>query len=268
MSLWHEPTSRETSPCDADRFIDGMALRRPHLEAMRRLRWRLIFAGCIALVVAGCRTAPDGAPVGAPCDCFNQAEAGPVPDSAGACPLQVNLDAVRKVHPPKPNTRGSCTNAELALVGGPFADVLAGVSATCAGCLFSEAADTTNSQFFIWTDGTHTAAVVNAGACFGSPYSGGNADCGLGAEEQQSCLDAACPRDTIGNTTCPGLTNDECVAGALAGDCERYRDQKITNCGGLSALAGVQSMCFDSGGSPARGVMLLCGGAVSDAGSD
>ena len=168
-----------------------------------------------------------------------------------------------EVNPPKDGTQGSCTDAELKKVTGKFSDILAAVSATCAGCLFSESNDMTNSQFFVWSDNTHTTAISNIGACFGSSYSGGNAKCGKAAEEVESCLEAACPSDAMGNTTCTDITNQECVTAALAGDCKTYDDKQTADCGGATALKAVFAKCFDSKGSPDPGIKLLCGGATA-----
>ncbi len=190
-----------------------------------------------------------------PKDSGDPGEAG-----GGDCPAPITAMDIIEVHPPKDNTQGSCTNPELLKVTGKYSDILAAVSSTCAACLFSEANDMANSQFFVWADTMHVnVSLENFGACMGSSLSGGNAACGKAAEEVESCLEAACPRDGGGNTTCTNVTDSECVMAAVAGDCKIYDDKQTANCGGAVALKAIFGKCFDSKGSPDPGIKLLCG---------
>lgn len=195
-----------------------------------------------------------------PSDGGGDIDSGP---GGGNCPVKITTMDIIEVNPPKAGTQGSCTDTELGKVTGKFADILAAVSATCAACLFTESTDMTNSQFFIWSDNTHTSAVENIGACFGSDYSGGSAKCGKAAEEVESCLQAACPTDAMGVTMCTDITDQECVTQALAGDCKTYNDKQTTDCGGATALKAIFGKCFDSKGSPNPGIKLVCGGAAA-----
>jgi len=203
-------------------------------------------------------------------------DSGPGVDSGGLpgddgggsnCPAAVTSMDIAEVNPPKDNTQGSCTDAELAKITGKFADIVAGISATCAGCLFTEANDMTNTQFFVWADTMHVnVSLQNIGACMGSPYSGGTAACGKAAEEVESCLETACPQDpSTGDTLCTDITATDCVTAALAGDCKQYDDKQTTDCGGATALKAIEQKCFDSKGSIDPGIKLLCGGGSADA---
>ncbi len=188
--------------------------------------------------------------------------------TGGSCPVPVTKLDIVDVNPPKPNTQGSCTDAEVARVTGTFSGILAAVSASCASCLFSESNDMTNSQFFIWTDNTHTSAIENFGACFGSDYAGGNAACGKAAEEDKSCLQAACPTDATGATMCTDITDAVCIAAAQAGECKTYNDAQTSACGGAAAFQAILGKCLDSKGGPNPGIKLLCGGGSSDAATE
>ncbi len=186
---------------------------------------------------------------------------------SGSCPVAITAMDISEVNPPKANTQGSCTDAELGMVTGKFSDILNGVSPKCASCLFTESTDTTNTQFFVWADAMHVSiSVENFGACLGSPLSGGNAACGKAAEELESCLEAACPRDAMGATTCTDITDADCIMAATAGDCKKYDDKQTSDCGGATALKAAFGLCFDSKGSPDPGIKLLCGGAAVAAG--
>jgi len=202
---------------------------------------------------------------------FSDLDASIVKDSGlggGDCPVPVTTMDVIEVHPPRDNTHGSCTDVELTKVTGRYSDILAAVSPTCGACLFTEANDMTNSQFFVWADATHiTVSFQNFGACTGSSLSGGNAACGKAAEELNSCLDTACPRTPTGSTACTDITEEDCITTAVAGDCKAYDDSQTINCGGPSALKAMIGKCFDSTGSPTPGIKLLCGpGGSVDAG--
>jgi hypothetical protein len=186
----------------------------------------------------------------------------------GNCPVPVTTKDIAEVNPPKDNTQGSCTDTELGKITGKFSDILAAVSPTCASCLFTEANDMTNTQFFVWADTMHVnVSLENFGACMGSPLSGGSAKCGKAAEEIESCLEAACPRDSSGATTCTDITDQDCITQAIAGDCKQYDDKQTADCGGATALKAIFGKCFDAKGSPDPGIKLLCGGAAAgDAG--
>jgi len=190
------------------------------------------------------------------------------------CQFYVTMQDIAEVNPPKANTQGSCTDAELAMLKGKFADILAAVSPTCASCLFTEANDTKNTQFYVWSDTMHVnVSLANFGACMGSPLSGGNANCGKAGEELESCLGAACPRDPQGNLVCCGFTLPECIDDALKNSCQPYDQKQTTACGGTTSLAAIKNKCFDDIGPPwflgiDPGIKLLCGGAPSDAGTD
>lgn len=176
------------------------------------------------------------------------------------CPAKVTTADIGEVNPPRDGTQGSCTNAELARVTGKFSDILAAVSPSCASCLFTESTDVTNTQFFVWADAAHVnVSLENFGACMGSPLSGGNAACGKAAEEIESCLEAACPRDATGATTCSTVTDQQCITAALAGACHTYDQNQTTACGGATALKSIFGRCFDQNGSPDPGIKLLCG---------
>jgi len=188
-------------------------------------------------------------------------EAGP-----GNCPVAITAMDIAEVNPPKDNTQGSCTDTELTKVTGMFSDILKAVSPTCASCLFTESTDMTNTQFFVWADAMHVnVSLENFGACMGSPLSGGSPACGKAAEEIESCLEAACPRDDMGATTCTDITDSDCITAAVAGDCKQYDDKQTTDCGGATALKAVFGKCFDAMGSPDPGIKLLCGGGAADA---
>ncbi len=231
-------------------------------------------AATVSVFAGGCSSTtitdpPDSGKLtegGAHPDGGNGTDSGP---TVGNCPVAITAMDIAEVNPPKDNTTGSCTDTELTKITGKFADIFAAVSSTCAGCLFSEAADMTNSQFFIWSDTMHAnVSLENFGACMGSTLSGGNAKCGKSAEELESCLESACPRDpTSGATTCTDITDQECVTAAIAGDCKQYNDKQTTDCGGATTLKAVFGKCFDSKGSPDPGIKLLCAGAAAaDAG--
>jgi len=185
-------------------------------------------------------------------------------DGGGNCPVAITAMDIAEVNPPKDGTQGSCTDTELTKVTGMFSDILKAVSPTCASCLFTEANDMTNTQFFVWADTMHVnVSLENFGACMGSSLSGGSAACGKAAEEIESCLEAACPRDASGATTCTDITDADCITAAVAGDCKQYDDKQTTACGGATALKAVFAKCFDSMGSPDPGIKLLCGGAAA-----
>lgn len=184
---------------------------------------------------------------------------GGVDSGLSTCPVAVRSSDIVQVHPPKDGTQGACTDAELATVTGTFASILAAVSPTCAGCLFTESTDVTNSQFFIWADSQHVGATANFGACFGSPYAGGSAECGKVAEELESCLDTACPRSETGSTLCSDATDQQCVSTALTGACRSYNAAQSSACGGATTLQTLFRNCFDSNGGIGPSLRLLCG---------
>ena len=194
----------------------------------------------------------------------------------GNCPVKVTTMDIAEVNPPKDNTQGSCTDTELGKITGKFSDILAAVSPTCASCLFTEANDMTNTQFFVWADTMHVnVSLENFGACMGSPLSGGNADCGKAGEELFSCLQAACPLTASGAPACCQFPLQETIAAALRGDCKPYDQKQTAACGGAAQLASIKARCFDTmpGYDPALvpgvgpALKLLCGGSpITDAG--
>jgi len=195
-------------------------------------------------------------------------EAGPGFDANQmytGCPRAVTAMDIAEVNPPKGNTQGSCTDSEIALVGKVSSgDLLAKISPSCASCIFTESDDMTNTQFFVWADAMHEmVSLVNYGACPGTSQSGGSPVCGRAVEELETCIDAACPRDANGASTCTDLSDQDCVTAAIAGDCKQYDDKQLTGCGGATALKGIFDRCFDSQGNQTPGITLLCGGAAA-----
>jgi len=189
----------------------------------------------------------------------------------GSYPFGVTTMDIADVNPPKDNTQGACTDAELAMLKGKFADILASVSTACASCLFTEANDTKNTQFFVWADTMHVnVSLQNHGACMASPLSGGNIDCGKAGEELFSCLETACPLPT---DCC--LSKTDCIDGALQGDCKQFDQKQTASCGGSAKLKSIRDTCFapESGVDPrfdadiTPGIKLLCGGSgITDGG--
>jgi hypothetical protein len=156
---------------------------------------------------------------------------------------------------------GSCSPADLDALKTKFGDAMAtftdfykAVSATCQTCLFSDQTSA-NWQPFVWQPDMASSggnAFFNFGACYAvAPQ--GSAACGKGVQDDQFCLEAACP------TNCNA--GQGCIDTARMGECQQYEKEQMTGCGSAqSALDATCSKIPDA-------IDVVCGSGGPDGGS-
>jgi hypothetical protein len=207
-------------------------------------------------------------------------EAGWVPDEAsgasyGACPIAVRDSDILPWKVPVA-TPDACSPADMATLrselmnpNATFTDVYKALSSKCAACVFSDQAST-NYQPIVWSpDMAAGTAFVNFGSCY-AVAPGGSASCGKGVQDEQSCLQAACPMPDCDGTD----MGQGCQSSAAMGDCMKYTSEVLTGCG--SNTAALDKACGSGGPEPASFMSLVdvvCGsgpgdGGSSDSGSD
>jgi hypothetical protein len=195
--------------------------------------------------------------------------------SYGACPIGVADSDILPWKVPVASP-GACTAADMSALrskvmdaNATFDDVYNAVSSTCASCVFSDQASA-NYQPIVWSpDMAAGTAFVNFGACY-AVAPGGSAACGKAFQDEQSCLETACPRPDCDGTD----MGQTCQSSAAMGACMKYASEVLTGCG--SNTATLDKAC-GSGASITDSFMtivdVVCGsgpgdGGSSDSGSD
>ena len=179
--------------------------------------------------------------------------------SPGNCPATVDATMIPAYKSGK-STPGACTPTDVAAVQtqlnnsmATFMDVYSAVSASCQGCMFASSADA-NWALITWDpDMASGTAFVDYGVCF-EKAPGGSMACGKGVQDDQFCLDMACP------STCTDQTG--CVQTASMGGCMAQDAEVTSGCG--SSLTALNAKC----GKFVDALNTVCGGGASDAGGD
>jgi hypothetical protein len=129
-----------------------------------------------------------------------------------------------------------------------FTDIYNSVSPSCQTCVFSSLNDPT-WQVIVWDPNMSSgSAFVNFGACYGVAP-GGSAACGKGVQDDEFCLETACPP-----ASCSDQMGCDQAAVAAGGTCAQYNQEVSTGCGSnLTALNNVCNTFID-------GVTVVCGG--------
>jgi hypothetical protein len=179
--------------------------------------------------------------------------------STGNCPATVDTSMIPAYKSGK-STPGACSAADVSAVMtqlnntmATFMDVYNAVSASCQGCMFAASGDA-NWALITWDpDMASGTAFVDYGVCF-EKAPGGSAACGKGVQDDQFCLDMACPQ------TC--TDQQGCVSSASMGGCMAQDSEVTTGCG--SSLTALNAKC----GKFIDALNTVCGGGASDAGGD
>lgn len=183
-------------------------------------------------------------------------------DAASTCPVSVADLKTPVWKAPKGNTVGACSQAELDIIeqtsgdaNKSFTDLYnAMTSDTCRACVFSVETDA-NWQPIVWSPTKESgAAFLNFGACFATA-AGGSTACGKALQDDEFCLQAACPDictdqaaclNVAGLDTCapPGtVVRGSCgpASGAVFKTCDTFIDGLRAVCGPLVVDAGTDA---------------------------
>jgi hypothetical protein len=180
--------------------------------------------------------------------------------STGACPAQVDTSMIPAYKSPKSGQNGSCSATDISAVStqlnnsmATFMDVYNAVSATCQKCMFASSGDA-NWALITWDpDMASGTAFVDYGACF-ELAPGGSMACGKGIQDDQFCLDMACPQ------TCTDQMG--CVMTATSGGCMAQDAEVTSGCG--SSVTALNAKC----GKFIDALTTVCGGGAGDSGTD
>lgn len=182
-------------------------------------------------------------------------------DAASKCPVSIATLKTPTWKAPKTGTTGACTQAELdtleqtsANADKTFTDLYDAVTSdACRACVFSTETDDT-WQPIVWSPTRESgAAFLNFGACF-DVASGGSPACGKAVQDDEFCLNAACPDICTDQKTCLNQASlDACSAQGTAVQ---------SGCG--SSQAAIFKTCDTF----IDGLRVVCGPLVVDAGSD
>jgi hypothetical protein len=180
--------------------------------------------------------------------------------SGGNCPAMVDTSMIPTYKSAKGGQNGACTAGDISAVMtklndamATFTDVYNAVGANCQKCMFASSGDA-NWALITWDpDMASGTAFVDYGACF-ELAPGGSAACGKGVQDDQFCLDMACPQ------TC--TDQQGCVTSASMGGCMAQDAEVTSGCG--SSLTALNAKC----GKFVDALNTVCGGGASDAGGD
>ena len=167
---------------------------------------------------------------------FMMADVANAPSYGIACPDAVDTSQIPQWKAPvaSPAACGqsdlSTLKAEIANANATFNDVYNALgSDACKRCVFSDQASA-NWQLFVWVPDMKTGmgdAFVNYGACFATA-AGGSAACGKAEQDDQSCLQMACP-----SPSCDGTDRGQsCISSSQMGACKQFSDSMMGSCGG------------------------------------
>ena len=178
--------------------------------------------------------------------------------TSGMCPAAVDTTMIPAWKAPKTGTTGACSSADIAALNAKAADTTAtftdlymSIPAACQACVFSAEMDAT-WQPIVWSpDMASGTAFVNFGACYDVAPSG-SAACGKGVQDDEFCLEAACP------DTCTDQTG--CLNSADSGVCKTQGDEVTTGCG--SAVTSLNAKCSKF----IDGITIVCGSGSVDGG--
>jgi hypothetical protein len=181
-------------------------------------------------------------------------DGGPMSSS---CPGPVDKSQIFPWKAPAPNTQGSCSESDLSALNTQLNDPNATFqtvydsikgSPSCQSCVFSSQGDA-NWQPIVWSpDQASGNAFVNYGACFALGPGGSNA-CGKAVEDNELCVDAACPYDVC--TDYQG-----CAQQAEQSECAVYDKETISGCG--SSINQISNACNDF----VNELRIVCGGGT------
>jgi hypothetical protein len=171
------------------------------------------------------------------------------------CPGPVDPSEIFPWKAPAPNTQGSCSESDLSALktqindpNASFQSVYDALSAPCQGCVFSSQSDP-NWQPIVWSpDKASGNAFVNYGACF-AVAPGGTFACGKGVEDNELCIEAACPYDTC-------MDQQGCAQSAEGSMCAVYNKETISGCG--NAIDQLSNACNDF----VNEIRIVCGGGT------
>jgi hypothetical protein len=147
------------------------------------------------------------------------------------CPEPVESPAGPSWKAPAAGTQGACSPSDIAAIDEKVNDVTATftdifhaiANDTCRQCVFSSLADPT-WQPLVWDpDMASGTAFLNYGACY-ALAPGGSSACGAAMQEEQFCLDAACP-----DPDC--TTQGNCASIAEQGECSVTSAAFASTCG-------------------------------------
>jgi hypothetical protein len=173
---------------------------------------------------------------------------------AGTCPSDVGPGVIPVWRAPKV-TPGACSavdiqaiNTKITDTSATFTDIYNSVSPSCQSCVFSNQNDAT-WQVLVWDPNMAAGtAFVNFGACY-AVAPGGSAACGKGVEDDEFCVETACPQGT-----CTDQNGCATTAVGAGGTCAQYAQALQVGCGSnMTALNNVCNTFID-------GVTVVCGG--------
>jgi hypothetical protein len=173
---------------------------------------------------------------------------------AGTCPNEVAPGSIPVWRAPKV-TPGACTAIDIQSIQtkamdttATFTDIYNAVSPSCQTCVFSSLNDA-NWQPLVWDPNMMAgSAFVNFGACY-AVAPGGSSACGGSVQNEEWCLETACPPDS-----CTDQMGCDSTAVGAGGTCAQYYNATQSGCGSnMTSLNGVCSTFID-------GVTVVCGG--------
>lgn len=148
-----------------------------------------------------------------------------VMDDGGTCPASIGAFPESEwFHPMHPLTKGSCTTQDLDTLSkiglGSYAARRSLVSAACAACVFSDAADPTWGLLIVVDPDT---ALTNYSGC--SIVAGDTRDCVKQNSAWRFCTRKACSK-------CDPANQDQCAENqSMSGQCQPFYDADAA-CGG------------------------------------
>jgi hypothetical protein len=187
--------------------------------------------------------------------------------SSMSCPNAVDAKMLPTWKAPNSALAGGCSASDIAAfstaankTGATFTDLYTSVmgSPSCVACIFSTEMDA-NWQPIVWSpDQMSGTAFVNFGACY-AEAPGGSAACGQGVQDDEFCVEAACPM-----MTCTDQTG--CVQAAEMDQCKTQNAEVTSGCG--ASLTKLNTSC----GKFLDGLKTFCAGngdgGTSEAGTD
>jgi hypothetical protein len=183
--------------------------------------------------------------------------------SSVSCPITVKDSDIIAFKAPNANMTGACSDTDMTNLktkfndaNASFTDVYNAIGASCQKCVFSSQMDA-NWQPIVWApDMMSGTALVNFGACYVN-VPGGSMACGKGVEDDEQCLETACP-----SPDCDGTDmGQSCISSADMGTCMTYSTEYTTGCG--SAAKTLDTTCGDL----LIAINFMCGNGSLDGGT-